>query len=387
MMDSFPAFVPFPAAAVKSFLRPGLQVFREFPVHLERLRQAGPAPLAVFLPAYGPTGAALLRIYHVARDVRRLGWRSVVLPPTLSLRQRRRLLAQLAPDVVVMQGVRHALNRPVLYQGAPIVLDMDDADFHLPHLKDVVRRAMEDVTCVIAGSRYVADWCRGQGASADVVWTGAPVSEAARVPAAARPAVVAWAQTRPMTYVREAALVAEVMRDLARQHPGVTLRLYDRQAGDDPAFLDMFRSDGLHVEWCPKMAYRDFLASLDDVAIGLAPLSPETPFSRGKSFGKVLAYLDRGVPVIGSEACEHPAFFTPETGVITNAAEFWVAAIGRLLTAPAARQSMADAGFEAFRSRLSVSAASERVSAVLFRVITSGAGSNISHNLAYRPCR
>jgi hypothetical protein len=329
--------------------------------------------MAVFLPATGPEGAALLRIHAIAVALRPLGWRTLVLPWRLTLAQRRRFLARMRPDVIVMQGARHALNRPGLYPGVPIVFDMDDADFHLPHLADPVRAAMSDVSAVIAGSRYVGAWCREAGArEVHVVWTGAPVSKAPRRPHTARPPVVAWAQTRPGTYTREAAMVRRVMAALAERHPGITLRLYDRQAGDDPGFATAFGASGLTVEWLKTCSYNDYLGSFDDVSLGLAPLCPETPFSRGKSFGKVLGYLDRMVPVLASDACEHGRFFTPATGIVSNDEAVWVEAAARLLSDAAARQAMADAGFEAFTRDLSLEAAARQVADVLASVVERG---------------
>jgi len=356
----------------RPLLRPALQMAREARF-LGRLGVEAPGQgagrRAVFLPACGPRGAALLRIYLVALGLRRLGWRTHILPPELTLAQRRRWLGWLAPDVIVMQGTRHPLNRPALYPGQTIVLDIDDADFHLDHLAASVSEAMYGVRAVIAGSEYIADWCRGAGAVAvDVVWTGAPVTTAPP-PQACRPPVVAWAQTRPMTYVREAALVRRVMARVAAARPGVTLRLYDRMAGDDPGFAESFRAPGLAVEWCDTARYGDYLCRFDDVALGLAPLCPEVPFSRGKSFGKVLAYLDRGVPVIGSDAGEHGAFFTTPTGVITNDPEVWTGAALQLLSDAPARAAMAGAAREAFRRRLSIAAAVDRLDGVLRGVI------------------
>lgn len=366
MQVSFHPSSAFSVRHLKSLARPGVQALRSIPVHAEHWRQTGRGPLAVILPAYGRTGAALLRIYNIATGLRPLGWRAVVLPPRLTLAQRQRFLQRLAPDVVVMQGVRHALNRPAFYADWPIVLDMDDADFHLPRFLDPLQEAMGHVACVTAGSAYVADWCLGAGAAeARVIWTGTPPTARVPVPAAHRPPVVAWAQTRPMTYRREAALVADVMRRLAARRPGVTLRLYDRQAGDDPGFLDLFRAPGLSVEWVESCRYDAYLASFDDVAVGLAPLSPETPFSRGKSFGKVLAYLDRQVPVVGSEACEHGAFFTAETGVITNDVSDWVDALDRLLGDPSARDGLAKTAHAAFLERLTTKAAAGAMDRVL----------------------
>ena len=319
-----------------------------------------------FLPAYGREGAALLRIYNLASALEKIGWRCLILPPKLTLGQRQRVLAMAAPDVLVMQGVRHPLNRPAFYDVCPILFDMDDADFYLDHLEQALRRAMPAVSAVIAGSAYVADWCRRAGAGqAHVVWTGTPVSGRARTPHRQRPPVIAWAQTRPETYVREAKMVRALVSALSRRGVNATLRLYDFQPGDSAAFAETFRMPGISVEWAANLPYREYLASLDDVSLGLAPLAEQTPFSRGKSFGKVLAYLDRGVPVIGSDACEHGAFFTPDTGVITNDPDVWSDGAAALLADPEARQTMSERAFRTFRDRLSIEASASRVSRIM----------------------
>ena len=218
--------------AARRAARPAVRLAREIPLHGRLAGMGRDGPLAVFLPCEGRRGAALLRCYNMAAALGPLGWRCLVLPATLTLAQRRAFIGRSAPDILVMQGARHDLNRPEFYPGLPIAYDMDDADFHLPHLTGPVGRAMPGVATVLAGSRYVAEWCRAAGAGeAHVVWTGTPVSAGPRPPHAGRPPVIAWAQTRPMTYVREAEFVRRVMAGLGRTHPGLRLRLYDRFSG------------------------------------------------------------------------------------------------------------------------------------------------------------
>jgi glycosyltransferase involved in cell wall biosynthesis len=354
--------------ACRSYVRPLRGFLREAPVWPAVLRR-GRGPVAVFLPATGPETSALLRIYSIAAALRPLGWRTVILPPGLDLAQRQRLIQRIGPDVLVMQGARHALNRPMLYPGRRIVYDMDDADFHLPHLAAPVTEAMPEVAAVIAGSRYVADWCRGQGAEAHVVWTGAPVSARPWRAHAARPSVVAWAQGDPVSYVRERAFVEDVMSRVAARRPGAQLRLYGRQPGQGDDILVPFRAMGVSVEWLPAMSYGRFLSALDDVAVGLSPICPDNPFSRGKSFGKVLAYLDRGVPVVASDEADHPLFFRPGMGVVSNEAATWAETVLALLDDAGARQAMADRAGEAFRSGLSREAAACGVDRVMRGVL------------------
>lgn len=348
--------------AVRGFLR-------EAPLWPAVFRHGGPEPRIAFLPSKGREMSSLLRIYHVADEMRRLGWAVVILPATLTLAQRHRLLGRFAPDIVLMQGARHVLNRPALYPGYRIVYDMDDADFHLPHLSGPVEEAMTRVELVIAGSRYVADWCRTRGVRTRVVWTGAPLSNPAPPPQADRPLLVAWAQSTPVDYVRERAFVADVMRRVATRRAGVRLRLFGRRRDDGAAILAPFAAAGVAVEWLPMMPYPRFLRMLDDVAVGLSPICPETPFSRGKSFGKVLAYLDRGVPVVASDEADHRLFFTAGSGVLSNDPAAWADAVLRLLDDAGARQEMADAGTQAFRDRLSTEAAARQIDMALRRLL------------------
>ena len=302
------AFVP----VTRKLLRPTVRHLRAWPpgVSVERARRGSGKDIAL-LPSTGRKQSSLLRIYNIAHELRGMGWCPAVLPSFLTLHQRQRLLARLAPYAVIMQGARHALNRPDLYPQSPIIYDIDDADFHLPHLAQPVGEAMPQVAAVLAGARYIARWCRGAGAKrVDVVWTGAPVSRRARLPHVKRRPVVAWAQTRPMTYLHEAEWVRHFVGQLGEVCPDITLRLFDRQPGDDPGFAQSIEARGVTVEWVRSCGYSDYLRHLDDVSLGMAPLSDQSPFSRGKSFGKVLAYLDRHVPVLASDACEHGAFFS-----------------------------------------------------------------------------
>lgn len=350
-------------------LRPVVRLARGLPVWTRaQILQRQPGPTLVFLPATGRSGAALLRSYLLAEALESLGWHCLVLPPSLTLAQRHRLIEAVQPAALMMQGARHALNQPSLYAGMPVIFDMDDADFHLPHLADRVRRAMPDVTCVTAGSRYVATWCLGAGAlRAKVVWTGAPCASPQAPAQRDRHApVVVWAQTRPMDYHFEASVVRRVMTKVAKRRAGgVRLRLYDRRSGDDPGFAQTFAAPGLTVEWRTAMRYDPYLQSFDDAAVGLAPLCAENLFSAGKSFGKVLGYLDRRVPIVGSDAGEHGAFFTPETGVITNDEAQWVTSILKLLDDHEARQRLSETAYSGFQARLTTRAMARRVVAVL----------------------
>ena len=346
--------------------RQGVDGLREIGAHAICRPRSGQGPLAVFMPA-GPVsdGAVRLRIHAPARALREMGWHTTVLPWKLGVIGRQRIIARLSPDILVIQGVRHPANRPHLYPGRHVLLDVDDADFHLPHLAAPMETALASVAGVVAGSAYIARWAQERGVAAHVIWTGTIPSHRPPDAMPARPPVVAWAQTRPMTYLREAEMVRAAIAQVADRHPGTTLRLYDRQAGDDPGFADSFRTPGLTVEWRATSGYARYLRSFDDVAVGLAPLAPETPFSRGKSFGKVLAYLDRGAAVVASDAGEHGAIFDGRNGRLVRGPVEMAEATLDFLRNPVLQRRTAEAGRATLQSQLSVQASARRMVTVL----------------------
>lgn len=352
--------------AFKRWAGPALAAIREAPTWIDHATARSGAPKVAFLPAKGTDdGAARLRHIELSKALKRLGWDTTVLSWRLSLSQRRRLLATLSPDIVVMQGVRHHLNRPSLYSGHRIVFDMDDADFHLPHLAEPVAKAVTQANAVIAGSTYIANWCSRAGAGqVHVIWTGTPTSVRPYRAHRNRLPVVAWAQTRPHSYTREAAFVRYVMNGIARQVPEVVFRLYDRRA-DDPAWF----GDEYKVEWLAPLPYKAYVQSFNDVAVGLAPLSAQSPFSRGKSFGKLLAYMDRGVPSFVSDLGEPACFFTDQSGVVGNDPDHWIAKAVELLRMPEQREEMAGHAYKEFERRLSIDAAARHTDRVLRQVL------------------
>ena len=370
--------------------RPILQIMREAPVWGSVGRDRGvsmfgrpTAPRVVFLPAYGRKGAALLRIYNIAKALKRMGWSVHLLPHTLKLEQRRRCLNAIDADVLVMQGSRHSLNRPEYYPGRKIVYDIDDADFHLPQVADATRAAVSQVAAVVAGSDYIANWCKSEGAR-DVtkIWTGTPVSTSCRPHHASRTLRVAWAQSQPEDYHKEREFVIEVMQRVAAFCPDLQLRLYDRKPGQTDELLRPFAEKGIKVEWAATCDYPDYLSSFDDVAVGLSPISTANEFSNGKSFGKILAYLDRKVPVIASDAGEHGQFFDKTNGVISNDQGIWVGSILKLLRDADLRQQIAENAFQHFLDQLTVDASARQLDRVLKSVIAIATPSGVAYDAA-----
>lgn len=362
---------------------------------LERLRPAGqrvfnsyreatlypallkPGLRMAVLPASTREASSLLRGYNIADALNRMGWNAIVLPKQISLNQRRRVLRIFRPDIALLLKSRHPDNSCELLEGIPYLYDLDDADFHDPGMQNRMEADVRNAAGVIAGSRYIANWCRARNPRTTVVWTGSPDNHGTFPPQTERRKVVTWAQSLPFKYRSELAFVTDLLCNLGRSD--FTVRFYgclpEHETAPEVARL---RAAGLEVELLPFMEYDAFLRSLGDVVIGLCPLVESTPFSRGKSFGKILAYLSARVPIISSDAADHTLFFRPETGVVSNDPAIWAREICALLDAPDRRAAMALEAYRDFSNRLTTTAAASRVDqfarAILLETRADGAG-------------
>ncbi|RYH12335.1 glycosyltransferase [Tropicimonas sp. IMCC6043] len=252
-----------------------------------------------------------------------------------------------------------------MLRGHRYVYDLDDADFHDPKLTVRMERDVAEFVGVIAGSRYIARWCRQFQPNTRIVWTCARPIEVARPDHRDRAPTIVWAQSQPEGYPAEFEFVTGVMEALARRRKGVRLRLYGDGAPGESDHVARLEAAGVTVEWMPFMEYGAFVRSLCDMSVGLAPLRPQAAFSRGKSFGKILAYLDAGVPVIASDEVDNALLFESGSGVVSNDPEVWVAEIDRLLDAPEIRNEMSRKADRIYRQRLSVDVAVDLVEAFL----------------------
>ncbi|NTV94220.1 MAG: hypothetical protein HGA75_02255, partial [Thiobacillus sp.] len=154
------------------------QILREAGVYAHQHLNHWPEGRRIaILPSYDKaTGSSLLRAWLVGNELVRQGWGVVLVPNQLDLKQRNRLLAHIEPDLIFLQKHRHQFNQPQLYPNYPCVFDLDDADFLDAEIFPIVERCCRGSAAVIAGSHYVADWCRQYNEDVTVVWTGTPYS-------------------------------------------------------------------------------------------------------------------------------------------------------------------------------------------------------------------
>lgn len=315
--------------------------------------RSGNPRLAVF-PSGTNYSSGDLRGRLLGQELRKHGWSTMVVPVQLEAFRRKRLLRLFRPDLLLFQTCRHSLNDPDHAFGYPWVLDLDDADFHDDRARDRLERTAAGAVAVIAGSRYICDWARNFNSNARVIWTGTPRSGGTVPDHSVRPPVVAWAQGSPLGYKAELDFIRALHARLVARGEMFTLRLYGISRPEERDQIRSLFPPQADLELFPFMEYHDFLGSLRDVAVGLSPIIPASPFSRGKSFGKILGYLDAGVPVVCSDEADHALFFNAANGVVSNDPDVWVEAISRLLKDPSARNAMSGLATRDFRAKLTI---------------------------------
>jgi Glycosyl transferases group 1 len=349
---------------------------RELLVHAHRLSQpAAPGRRVLIFPGEAATGSGSdLRAVAVARELGRLGWRATVVPSQLELQQRLRIIRAERPDVILLHQSRHPLNRPRYYPDTPCVFDADDADILDPKCRDDVIECCADSVAIVAGSRFLADAFRPYNPRVSVVWTGTYLQPSPQmVPSELRLPSVAWATSDAVGYSHEAEFVREVIVRLAQKTQFNYLQYGVRADQRDAVekFLVPVRRAGVPVKIFEPALYKQFVGSLESVAVGLQPVCMENPFSRGKSFGKLLAYLTADVAIVASDAVDHPLFFRDGVnGVLApNDVDRWVEGTALLLQDPSRRARMVANARAGFQARLTTAVAAKLVGDVLLDAI------------------
>jgi hypothetical protein len=331
-------------------------ILHEAFMHVQRGREPASAPRVMMFPSNDPWDAASnLRTWLVAPELRALGWRVTVVPPALGLEQRRRAVRLERPDVIFMQQTRHPLNQPKLYAPCPVVLDADDADCLDSRLSDMIAESARDAAAVVGGSTFIADWMRRHNPNTEVIWSCSPPPRTA--PARHwrdRAPIVAWAHAAPFRYEEEAALIHRALQ-LAAARARFSFWLFGTTEAEARDWFAPLRRAGVDCAAISPLRYDGYLLKVAESAIGLQPVCTTThPFSRGKSFGKVLAYLCGGVAVIASNDVDHPLFFDHRANglLVDSQAEQWADGIVELVSDPALRCALAERGRADFLTRL-----------------------------------
>lgn len=333
----------------------GRQLFYGLRLEIERMGRPRSRPALVIFPSNQPWDpASRLRAWELAPRLRQRGWRVVVVPEPLSLAQRRRVLRAEKPDVILLQQTRHPLNRAGLYLPIPCVLDADDADYLDPAVRTDIVETAEQSAAVIGGSRFIAECLGRHNANWHVVWTSTPApSNPLGLRPSGRAPIVTWAHSDPLSYPAEASFVQKVLMQAANQAKFQFL-LFGTSEERARGWLAPLRASGIGCSSVATLAYEQYLAKVSTAAVGLQPVCVENPFSKGKSFGKLLAYFVGQVPAIATDAVDHPLFFrNGENGfVLPNDEQLWADAIAMLINGPDLRDRIAGVAWHDFNEKL-----------------------------------
>jgi hypothetical protein len=343
-------------------------IAREILVHAEIIKSRKSQKKIVMFPWQSERGSSSSRerVYRMAIHLKALGWRVIVVPYQLSLKQRQRLLKIEKPDILFLQTIRHPLNSPELYQANHIVFDIDDADFENPAALESVIDCCTGSSMVICGSTYIRDFCLQYNDRVHVVWTGMENQHAQYSPPSTRSNIVAWGTSNSHAYAAERAFVGKVAKILSKRIE-FELWIYGATNHSDLLkFQEEMEHIGVRCKLIAPMSFTEYHKSLESCAVGLHPISLENPFSRGKSFGKLNSYMQRGVPIVTQHALDYPEFFIDgKSAVLADGEEEWADRIEELLRQPALRDSLASNAFSAFLQELDTHTVAKKIGALL----------------------
>jgi glycosyltransferase involved in cell wall biosynthesis len=125
--------------------------------------------------------------------------------------------------------------------------------------------------------------------------------------------------------------------------------------------------EGVTVTLMPSMPYPQYVASLEDVAVGMQPIVSE--WSQGKSFGKLLACMSSEAAVVCSDAADHALVFDGGNGILARGVDDWVDGIRRYLDSPAERERAAGLAYQAYQERLTTPVAAQALDALVSALV------------------
>ena len=114
------------------------------------------------------------------------------------------------------------------------------------------------------------------------------------------------------------------------------------------------------------MKYRKLISSLKESAIGIHPISPQNPYSKGKSFGKLLAYMAADCAVVTSNDVDHKLFYKNNiSACLPNSESEWLDSLEKCLIDDNFRQKLVISARVDFEEKLTTEAAAANLTRIL----------------------
>lgn len=265
------------------------------------------------------------------------------------------------------------VERALLPQGVPLVVDFDDAVFHRydMHRSALVRwglgrkldRLMAAATLVTAGNAYLAERARRAGARWVEIVPTVVDADTYRTRGDAETDSVArigWIGS-PSTWAEYVEPMMPMLADVAAGEGARILAVGAGRAAAAHPLLD-------NETWSEETE----VARILQMDLGLMPLD-DTPWARGKCGYKLIQYMACGLPVIASPVGVNAEIVEDGVnGFLARDAEEWRAALKRLLRDPALRRQMGQAGRAKVEAHYNLQVWGPRVADLLIRAAGRG---------------
>ncbi len=328
--------------------------------------------LMQFAPYLGEHGLELEYLPLLGNDhMRRVAaGTGAALVPTLAAYARRLLglLTRRDFDVLWVQyelfpylpGLFERLAR---LSGKPIVVDYDDAIFHMydAHRRSAVRAALgtklapllSRADTVICGNAYIEAYASRYCARTPIIPTVVDTSvfRPREYPRPDGPVVVGWIGS-PSTWAIVEPLLPRLLPVLARE--GAIMRV----VGAGP------RAENLPGVDARAWSEATEVADLQSMDVGIMPVEDE-PWQRGKCGYKLIQYMACGLPVIGSPVGVNSDIVTSEVGLLADTPDQWEDALIRLIRNAALRRDMGIRGRARAEAHYSLASQAPRLLGVL----------------------
>ena len=273
------------------------------------------------------------------------------------------------PDVVVLQRAFAAHQHPDRLRPAMVVIDLDDALFLRSDMMAPMEASVASADAFVAGNRFIGEWAKRFNDHVHVINTCGPMptQRASRRPRD-RKNIIAWPHSAPFDYPEELELVGQILVELRNQCDfdfwlyGSNFSYGDGLSRKEP-WLRQMRAQGIDISLVESMPYAEYVASLEDVAVGMQPIVSE--WSHGKSFGKLLACMSSEAAVVCSDAADHALMFNGSNGMLACSVSEWVAAIRRYLESPAERERATDLAYRDYCQRLTTPVAARALDNII----------------------
>lgn len=311
--------------------------------------------------------ASGLRGYSVARQLADFDWDAITINEDLYLFQVNIILYIFNPDFIYLQKLRSPLNDINNYPNYKCILDVDDADYlDERSTGKYIDNAKQAALC-IAGSENVANWLKKYNTNVQVVWTSSQDINVKK-PTNSLP-IICWATSTPFNYPIEAEFVKNLISKLKINFDFQFYLIGVKNQEEAQNYLLQIDKGLDKLYSFPFVPYKSLLEILTKVDIGLAPIFPENnPFSSGKSFGKVLAYLNTECLCVASNNLEHRKFFDGNNGLLCDdSLDHWYKDIEKALNNRIFMKKLARQGKKDYREKLTLIPITKSLSEILYK--------------------